>query len=361
MFIFRARRALQLWTLFIVAVVVVIAGYRILEHYDLLPNYLCETRPVYQAEVTAEARREIDLLFENGLLYCSGIEAGLAPVDPVIYWGSDGVHAVLFFQALPGANLKGVGVSDYVYDDRYPPGPRGDRTAYGFQPYDYRFPVWRNMAPGDDPTWYYRIDGAPADFDVSVQVSLIGPAEEQEGTSERDFVRDLEYVWAYVRGAVPTEGARKIRRVWLVPIQPRRWVALMRQDINPALADAKGEYDPNIVARAELAKPTLLQTVQGLFGSNVWVAGVITDTTPAMLLAPRGGASGGEAVEPIASSPWVSPLGPMVLQQFAFPVQPAGVVLEARFWRDDATSETQPPDETWPVTFSAPATPTAQP
>lgn len=359
MLLTRARRAMGVWTLVIAVVVVAITVYRVLDHYDLLPSYVCPARPTYREAVSAEARAQIDALFDRGLLYCSTIEAGLARVDPTIYWGTDGTRSVLFFQARPGADLRGVGVSEYLFEDRDVPGPIGDGSMYGFRLEDFGQPVWRNQARDDVPTWFFRADGAPPDYDVSVQVKIVGEAEEQTGTTRRDFMRDLEYLWDYVRGDIPSDGVRNMRRAWSVPIQPRRWLATRHDELNPALADERGRYDPGRLATADLPRPALLQTVHGLLGSTVWVAGVVSGTRPVLVLAPPDAGADAPVLDPVASGRWVSALGPNRLAHFAFPPQAAGRLHEARYWHDAAARGARPPDLTWPVTFNPPPPPGA--
>ncbi len=353
MLLTRARRAMGAWTLVIAGIIVAVTAYRVLDHFDLLPSYVCPARPAYRDAVSADARGQIDLLFDHGLLYCSPIEAGLARVDPMIYWGTDGTRSILFFQARPGADLRGVGVSEYLFEDRDVPGPIGDGTMYGFRIEDVGQPVWRNQAPDDIPTWFFRADGAPPDYDTTVQIKVVGEAEEQTGTTQRDFVRDLEYLWALVRGDIPSDGIRNMRRAWSVPIQPRRWRAVRSDDLNPALADERGTYDPQRLANADLPRPALLQTVHGLLGSTVWVAGVVTSTRPALVLVAAGAADGAPAIEPIAFGRWGSALGPVHLGHFAFPPQAVDQSYEARYWHDGAARGARAPDITWPVTFSA--------
>jgi len=123
----------------------------------------------------------------------------------------------------------------------------------------------------------------------------------------------------------------------------------VHRQINPALADENGRLDAARVATAELAGPALLQTVSGPWSSTVWVAGAISGTEPALLLAPP---AGGTPVRPVAGAGWVSPLGPLRLHHFAFDAQPLGIVFEARYWHDARRRGESPPDATWPVVFT---------
>jgi len=333
----------------VVALLAVTIGFGVLRGLDLVPTALCAAPPAYRAEVPPDVRARIDGLFAERLLYCGTLKADFEAVDPNVYWGSDGARSLLFFQALEGKTLAGVGIERYAYDDRDFPPPIGDARPDGYRLDIVGQPVWRNLAEGPAPTWYFRLDGPPRPTDATVVVSVQGPAALTRGLSDRSFEQDLMWVFDTLRGR--TRGTWLIRRGTGIAIQPERWAALVHREINPALADERGQIVPETLARADLAQPSLLQTVQGRAISTVWVAGVVTGTRPALLLAPREPA-GALPIRSIAEGDWVSALGPVRLRHFAFERQPVGTLLDARYWHDGGDVDARPPDVTWPVTFT---------
>lgn len=364
MFYQLARKLLryQYFLLSLVAIVFVLVGILARLGIDLVPDPpLCEALPAYRAEVPARVRADIDGLFAAGLLYCGEPDAGLASVEPRIYWGSDGTRSVVFFQARPGMTLAQVGVPDYAFNVEFVPGPAGDEPMPGYRAERFGIPAWLNEAEESPPGYYYRVDGAPAPSDASVRVTVQGPAAEQEGLSGRDFMRDLELAWAYIRGEVREEG-RTVKRPLTMPILPERWEATRNRQVNPALANAQGLHEVQIVAGADLPEPALFQTVHGASGSSVWVAGIVTGTTPALVLVPRAG-DAAAPIEPRAVSTWSSRVGPNRLALFAFDALPPGAY-DARYWNDGRRRDETPPDQIWPAAFlpkPPEVTPSAEP
>lgn len=355
-----ARKMLRGYSILISLAVLAVAVYSIIRYFGYLDPPLCAARPSYNAEVPAEVRQRVDFLFAKGLLYCGETKAGLAAVSPTIYWGSDGSRSTVFFQALPGENLGGVGISEYVFGTDILPPPIGDSRQDGFTIDATGRPAWLNQAGAPDATWYFREDGAPAPWDVSVRLDVVGPALEQAGASGRDFEQDLERFWDAL-WSQDEGGGRRLTRPVTLRIMPERWAGLVtRGELNPALADEKGAFVPLRVATTALAQPTLLQTVSGASASTVWVAGVISGTHPALVIAPAAyGGGGAGAIEPIAKGEWVSKLGPQHLAHFAFAPQPLDFAYEALYWNDEKQRESAPPDYTWPIVFAArpPGTP----
>jgi hypothetical protein len=353
-----ARKMLRGYSMLIYLAVLAVAVYSIIRYFGYLEPPLCEARPIYNAEVPAEVRQRVDFLFDSGLLYCGETKAGLAAVSPTIYWGSDGSRSTVFFQALPGENLGGVGISEYVFGTDILPPPIGDSRQDGFTIDATGRPAWLNQAGAPDATWYFREDGAPAPWDVSVRLDVVGPAIEQASATGRDFEQDLERIWDAIQGN-DDGGGRRVTRPVTLRIMPERWEGrVTRGELNPALADEKGAFVPLRVATTALAQPTLLQTVSGASASTVWVAGVISGTRPVLVIAPAAG-GGGAAIEPIAQGNWVTNIGPQRLASFAFDPQPLDTAFEARYWNDERERESAPPDYSWPIVFASqpPATP----
>jgi hypothetical protein len=139
-----------------------------------------------------------------------------------------------------------------------------------------------------------------------------------------------------------------------MPIVAERWQAVRRVAIDPALADEEG--NPSFAALRDLApsEPMLYQTVSGPLGTTVWVAGVISGTTPALALKAAGG---GQVLTPLASSEWVSDKTDIVLRHFAFEPLPQGATYEALYWNESPEGDLEqaaqgtPPDYQWTVTI----------
>ncbi len=349
-----ARKLLSGYSLLISLSVLVIAGYTAIRYFGFLAPPLCDARPAYNTEVPAEVRARIDFLFDSGLLYCGqlrGDTADLATVNPTIYWGSDGSRSTVFFQALPGSTLAGVGLTEYVLGSDSTPTAIGDARPAGFFLDAVGRPAWVNQADTPDATWYFREDGPPGPGDVAVRLRVVGPARERASLVGRNFEQDFWRMWGAVRGQ--TAGGVDANGVAAFPILHERWAKLVqRGEINPALADERGQTNPTLLATAALPGPTLLNTVAGTSASTVWVAGVISGTQPAMVLVPPAGAARG-AIEPIGQAQWASDLGPNRLAHFAFEPQPLDTALEARYWNDGRRKDSAPPDYTWPVVFAS--------
>lgn len=349
-----ARRLRQYYVLVIVGLIGLAAILRAVG-FEAGGRAGCDAAPVYRDAVPAELRTWLDTLQAQELLYCRDLREGLASVDPRVYWGSDGMNSVIFFQARPGQDLTGVGVTDYTFGDGsrdFFPSRMGDRRHIRFDQAQEGRRVWANEAEGSPPTYFVRLDGAPPVGLVNAYFKIRGPALEQRGVTDRDFLQDLERFWGLLRREPQSAvGGRLVSRDLTVIYDPERWADWVGRDVNPALTDAEGRVDYEALATEPIAEPILYQTVQGLSGSTVWVAGVVSGTRPAMLLLPRGG---GAPIEPIGGGTWISFRGGSALAHFAFPRQPDGAVLEARFWADAEARDREPPTRSWPVAFPPP-------
>lgn len=311
----------------------------------------CPEPPTMAEDVPDSIRLQLETLYEQGLLYC--MEEGLADLvslNDKVYWGTDGVSSVLYF---PADSLEGVGVTRYGTGSNtgagaFNVGAPGASPPTGFVEDTVGRAALRNGAP-EGASYFYLFRGAPADTDSAATVTIKGPAVVQETVTERDFFRDLDILWAWLQRKPPEEigSASRLLRTIIVP---ERWMEVRRRAIDPALANDEGE--PSFAALRDLAptEPMLYQTVSGPLGTTVWVAGVVSGTTPSMVLA----APDGQGLTPFASSPWISDNTDVVLRHFAFDPLPPGDGYEARYWTDGEEARTgaggAEPDYTWPVT-----------
>jgi len=307
---------------------------------------LCPAPPAYGADVSDEIREQIDLLFQLDLLYCGELSSAQAMLTEPVYWGSDGINSVLFFQPV---SLEGMGVKNIGFGNDFLPPPPGDSPPLGFEPDLPGQTIYRNQAP-EGAKYYYRVEGAPADYDYAVRVRLRGPAAERRGLTGRDVWDDIDRVLNRLRGDARPEGRRRVTAQASMPILPDRWKDIRQRWVNPELADESGDPTFSLIANAELPGPTLYQIVNGPLGSTIWIAGAVTDTNPALILVPEVG--GQSAAEPFSTTLWVGGQETAtVLAEFAFAPQPAGIAFEARYWHREGARGTSPPDNTWPVEF----------
>ncbi len=344
--LFRYRRY---WIMFIIvfSVVMGVFGTQILGGLART----CPEPPEYGDDVSPDTRAKIDMLYDRGLLYCAQPSTDQAEIDAPIFWGSDGVVSLLYFQA---GSMQDVAIRSYAFGDGYDPPPLGGARPAGFVPVLPGGKSLENQAPaGVD--FYYREDGAPGDGDFAVNVYITGPAAINEEATGRDFWRDLNVVLAKFRGESVSSGAPSVTTRFPIPILPERSDAVRATWVNPELADEDGKATFAMISTAELQEPTLYQSVSGLLASSVWIAGVITGTNPTMAIAPLG--SEGEElageVDAMDSGLWRSPQEgvDILLAHFAFPVQPTGTEFEARYWQEASLRGLQSPDYVWSVSF----------
>jgi len=309
---------------------------------------VCTAPPEYKDDVPAELRARLNTLAQRGQLYCPKPPEGLKNLVGPVYWGSDGVDSILFFQ---GTDMTGVTVDRYGFGQDYLPGPRGGPPPVAFRNTSTGRLIYGNQAPPGSRYFVLTL-GTPADSDVAVDVRISGPATENERLSGRNFWRDLERLTHFVQGQPAAQRGDTTVRV-AVPVLPERWIAGRRRLVAPEFARAAQKGDTEVVPdfgkvrAAKLERPTWLQTLNGTLGSGVWVAGVVTGTTPALTLAPRAGgaplAAQGDAQR------WATTGSPMTLASFSFPPLPQGATFEARYWHDQRRAATAPPDVTFPV------------
>jgi hypothetical protein len=314
----------------------------------------CPAPPRFRPDVPAAVRAQIEDLYARGLLYCTSSKE-LANLTEPVYWGSDGMSSVLFFQP---EDFRGLGVVDYAFGSELVPTPPGDARLPGFLLDAVGRPTFENQAP-EGSGYFYRLDGAPGEADAAVRVDIRGPAVTNPGVSGRNFFRDLQLLASLLQGRASSER-RDTRVTFALPIVPDRWRAVPRRAINPQLAGDAGEISTAVLRKIgdALQQPTLYQTASGPLGSTVWVAGVLSDTNPSLVLAVLADGPA-EAMEPIATGLWADPAeGGMRLKHFAFPPLPEGQRYQARYWSDPRRRADAPPDFTWQVEFPAGAAPT---
>lgn len=345
----RATKVLALRRYFFIGLILMAIAFAIFGDRLLRPfSPVCEEQPVYRDDVPADLRAQLDALFAAGQLYCPEPPEGLKNLTGPVYWGSDGVDSVLFFQ---GTDLTGTAVERYGFGQDYLPGPRGGPPPVGFRNASSGRLIFANQAPAGSSYFVLKL-GTPADADYAVDVRITGPATENERVTGRNFWRDLDRLTRFVQGQPPEQRRNTTVRV-AAPVLPDRWIAGRRRVVAPEYAVGGAADDTEVrpdfakVRGAQLAGPTWLQTVNGTLGSGVWVAGVITGTMPMMALVPRGG---GEPLAPQGEAQrWVTTGSPMTLASFSFPPLPAGATYDARYWHDARRAVTAPPDATFPV------------
>lgn len=351
-----ARRLLR-WRIYIIlglGLLVIVIGRLGL---GSLGSAACEAPPAFRPEVPGDLRADLELLQAKGLLYCKPLREGLDTVDPMLYWASDGLSSLLYFQAREGADLREVGVSSYLFSDgqdSYFPSLPGDRRPPNFVQAQEGARVWSNQAPGETPTYYLRREGAPGTTVGAVMVEVTGPLTVDTGVTDRDFLKDLERSFGWLRGEVGGEtgaAGRGTRDVNFL-VDQGRWRPWVQRDTNPAFLTADGLPDSARLAQEPLPRPQVYQRVQGLLGSAVWVAGVISGTEGHLRLAPQ---RGGAPLPPRDVVRWI-PAGkgsPMTL--FGFPPLPAGAPYEARYWSSAAAADSgAPAEQTFVVVFNLP-------
>lgn len=324
-------------------------------------NPTCEERPVFDAGVDPTVQARLNTLFDNGLLYCGQPSIPFRGLRGPIYWGSDGMSALLFFQT---DSLAGVGVSTYLYNNQYRVGPPGESPPLSYGEVRVGRPALVNQAPGDAPTYFFRRDGAPLPADAVVNIEVDGPAQPRTPApvGGRSVWRDVDRVIAFLRRTSTTNlDADAARSTVALSFLTERWRDLVRRTPADGFADDDGTPSLTRLRDARLdgslpGEPFVFQRASGIFGHSLWVANVVTTTRPALVLVTPPPTAGRPVapIEPISTSVWRSDAMLVPLAIFAFdplPV-PAGTPLEARFWADDARSAAgAPPDRTWQVTF----------
>jgi len=344
----QARRLMRARVYLIVAVaaiglVMAAFGDRILERFART----CDAAPVFLDEVPTAVRERLLALHAADLLYCSAAVDGLATMSEPVYWGSDGVSSVLFFQA---ESLEGVGVTRYGFtsgmEGAYVPPTRGTPLVPRFREDGAGRIVYRNEAP-DGSRYFVRFQGAPTVSDRVVEITISGTATPQEGLTGRDVFRDIEILMARLRGEPPASlGATAVQIP--IPIQPERWIDVPRYETDARWADDEGRPDHAALVADPPDAPTPFFTVTAPLGTTVWVAGVVTGTRPTLALAPARETQAPDALEPVASARWFGLDAPIVLAHFAFEPVAAGGSYDARYRVDDADG-VAPADLAWSV------------
>jgi hypothetical protein len=348
MSIYQQTQRLMRWRTYVIAGVILVSVFMTFFGQAVLQRLIrpCAAPPAYAADVPVEVRARIDALQAAGLLYCTAPVKGLANVHAPVYWGSDGLLSVLFFQA---DSLDGIGVVRYGFGrsaaDAYVPVTTGGAPVEGFREDVIGRAAITNQAPAG-ARFFYRVAGAPADNDSVVAVTLRGQTAPQPGLGGRDAFQDIERAWDIIRRRPPAEVASTDVQLPIAVVSDR-WREALRRDINPALRDAQGQLSVRILREIHPQTPVHMATLSGPLATTIWVVGVISGTRPALVIAP----SGGPAIEPIADSAWVQAGGDLRLHHFAFAPQAQGTAFEARYWHAAKTQSAKPADYTWPITI----------
>lgn len=329
-------------------------------------NPTCDARPSFDPGVDPAVQAKLNYLYDNGLLYCGAPSVPFRTLRGPIYWGSDGMSALLFFQA---DSLKGVGIATYLYNDTYLVGPAGESPPPSYGEVRAGRPALVNQAPGDAPTYFYRRDGAPLDGDAVVNIEVSGPAMPRTTApvGGRSVWRDIDRLIATLRGTSSTElDAGTVRSSVALSFLTERWRADVRRSPADGFADEEGRPSLIHLRDAQLegtlpAAPFVFQRASGTFGTSLWVANVVTATRPALVLAPTvaprgavGGTGDADVIVPISASVWASAAMLVPIAIFAFDALPfpAETPVEARFWADGTRRDDgAPPDHVWAVTF----------
>lgn len=308
----------------------------------------CDERPAYHEDVPLEVRARLDTLFDNGLLYCAEPGEAFEGLDGPIYWGSDGMQSDLFFQAedMRGVGLRSYGFASGALGEGYVVNPPGDGPPAGYGMIRIGSPSRANQAEGEDPTYYYRVSGAPADTDSRVYVVAQGSRSETGGgVGEGDVWQDIDRIWNLLRGEQEDLTGVQFSEV-NIPIRPALWLDLVRRQADESLVDTEGQPLTNRLSEAGFDEPAVWQTVSGLFGNTVWLAGVDAELVPAMRLE-----ADGQTFEPHTTQVWDSGEHGVPLAMFAFDPLPLGSELEASFWADEDDRDAAEPDARWPLSF----------
>lgn len=302
----------------------------------------CPERPAYHADVPPAVRAVLDTLFDNDLLYCGAPSEPFAGLEGPVYWGSDGLSSWVFFQA---ESLRGVGLTGYAYGQDFAVSAPGDAPPAGYVPL---VPRGRgNQAEGAEPTYFVRRDGPPTAGDARVVVELRGPEPAAAGVpGGRSVWRDLDRFLAAIRGDALAAGT--VASEVQIARRATQLVDRIERRVVPELAADDGAPDAALLAGVAPGRPVPWQTLTGLMGSSVWVAGVVTSTLPALRLAPPGG---GAEIAPFETSLWRGEAGAPALALFAFDPVATGTPLDARFWADGRAAGAAPPDAAWTIEF----------
>ena len=347
-------RARRLWLLGIVALLAITTLLRTFgDGLVDLTSPTCAEPPSFRTDVPTTVRAELSYLFDNGLLYCETPQRPFRGMDGPVYWGSEGTTSVLFFQA---ESLRGVGVVGYGFGR---PGQLFDVTPAGGAPVssygEQRRGAMaiRNESEVEAPQHFVFHGGAPLSSDMMATARIRGPNPPREGgIGSRDAVRDITGLWDRLRGRTPRSASFTTESEVFFSIVPSRWAILVKEDVNPLLAQGDEATIPAALQRAKeegaIEGPAWYKTVSGDLASAVWAADVATDTRPALLLRDGSGAE----LEPDRVVLFESSLTGLPLALFPFAPQPVDTPFEASLWLDeDARTDGAPADLTFPVTF----------
>lgn len=338
-----ALRLLRLWRFWILALVA-LAVLATVFGQDLLSPLArtCPAPPTLSPDLTPQAAGRLRLLYDLGLLYCADSQDTFEALSGPVYWGSDGLVSILYF---PLSQPGQVAVRRYVFGNGFPPSPLGDGPLPGLD-------VVASVEVTAEPTpasasYFYRLDGAPADDDYSVTIELIGPARRNTGLQGRSFWRDLDRLLAMARQRTIRPASVDAQLRLSLPILPDRWRQVRARQVMAPFANEQGRFQVSLLEATNPTTPVLVQTLNGPLASTVWIAGVERLDSPAFVLTTQDGTD----IQPWRYTWWNHRLARAVVT-VSFPSQPGETVGELRFWRQAADRERRaPPSQRWSIRF----------
>lgn len=339
----RTTKLLGLRRYFLIGLVVLAIVFGLFGDQLLRPlSPTCPAPPAYHADVPQELRDKLQTLYDSERLYCVQPPEGLKNLDGPVYWGSDGVNSLLFFQA---TDMAGFGLARYAYGQDFLPGALGGPPPNGYRDADSARSAYINEAP-EGASYFLRTQGAPTDADFAVDLLITGQAVQNRGIFGRNIWRDLENLWRMAQGESAAERASTTVRGRLA-ILPDRWIAKRQRVVTPDFAAADGHPDLTKLRAAPAGDPQLYQILNGPLGSGIWLTGVEPGTIPALTLVPK---AGGQALRPLGDATlWTTSTTPARIVSFAFPPLEAGTIYEAGYWHEASRADTAAPDLTFPV------------
>jgi len=352
MFLQRMFRRLMRLRLYFFIFVLVLSGLFAYFGTGILGVFVntCEERPTYRPDVPPDVRGRVDVLFDNDLLFCPEPSDPFEGLDGPIYWGTDGLRSVLFFQA---DSLRGIGVRRYAYGQNFTVQNIGDAPPPGYNPVRAGRRVYSNQAisptDGEAPNYFFRQDGAPRSDDLQVEIVVRGRAAPDERIiGGGDVFDDLEALWDRLSGSGGSReervGSALTRSVF--PILSETWEERVRRQAPKRWAREDGVPAIALVNEVPPDAPAVSQTMTALLTNSIWVAGVDIELVPRIRIM-----LDGEAIEPVETTVWSSDVQPVALALFAFDPLPSATPLQAEFWADGRAARDDPPDAVWEVTF----------
>ncbi|MFQ5459368.1 MAG: hypothetical protein ACE5EL_01100 [Anaerolineae bacterium] len=341
-----ARRLRNVRRLVIVGGLVLAAAYGLLERpVNRLLSPGCPEAPTYDPDTRQDIRGVLDTLHGAGVLLCPAAPQGLAGLGDKVYWGTDGLRSVLYFD-FDAASPVSVQRYEYRSTTNEPVLGPGDRAPAGF--FVRGRPAYRNEAP-EGASFYYIVMAGPQERTAAVRIRFVGRRAPQGGLAGRDLFTDLADLWSRLHGTTP--GGRQTVELDF-PIDPAAAEGVGHRWVTPELAGDKGEPDLQALMANYPDEPTLYQVVSGPLGAGIWVAGVITGTRPAMVLTTAHLGADGFSVPAEATEMWEAWRGHELLALFAFGPYPGDSEWLAHYWNDAARRDAPADAVFGPFTFA---------